>query len=37
MAEFVLSYTLFNVCLDVLCILNFLHSDVYAKPLNKVA
>jgi len=37
MGEFNLSYTLFNVYLDILCTLNFLHSDVYAKPLNKVA
>ena len=37
MGEIVLSYTLFNLCLSSQRSLKFLHSDVYAKRLNKVA
>ena len=37
MGEFNLSYTLFNHCLDSQCTPKFLHCDVYANRLNKVA
>jgi|GEM_PF-4805038 len=37
MDEFNLSYTLFNVCLNIPRSPKFLHSDVYTGRLNKVA